>query len=84
VTASRRGRTRESATNGGGVEVVDDGGEVDDDKLEEQDVHGLLLDGDEAAARSEAGIKVAACSEVGDEVAACSGSGIEDGWQRRH
>jgi hypothetical protein len=73
VAASRRGRTRESATNGGGVEVVDDSGEVDDDELEEQDGDGLLLVGDEAAVRSKAGVKVAVCSEAGDEAAACSG-----------
>jgi hypothetical protein len=53
--ASRRGRTRETETEEGGVKVDDDGSEVDVDMLEEEDGGGVLWVGDEATARSEVG-----------------------------
>jgi hypothetical protein len=84
VVASRRGRTRETKTEGGGVEVDDDDSEVDDDKLEEEDDDSVLQVRDEAAVCSEARVEVATCSEAGDEAAVCSGSGIEDDKRWRH
>jgi hypothetical protein len=42
VAASRRGRTRETQTEGGGVEATDDDSEIDDDELEEEDADGML------------------------------------------
>jgi hypothetical protein len=44
---------------------------------------GMLWVGDEAVARSEAGVEAATCSKAGDEAAVCSRTGIEDGRQRR-
>jgi hypothetical protein len=76
VAASRRGCTRETETEGGGVKV-------DDDRLEEEDVDGVLRVGDETAACSKAEVKAETCSKAGDEAAACCGARIEDGrwWQ---
>jgi hypothetical protein len=54
VAVSRRRCSRETAIKGGGVKVDNDGGEVDDDELEEEDSGGMLWIGDEVAARSEA------------------------------
>jgi hypothetical protein len=79
VAASRRGRTRETQTEGGGVEATDDDSEIDDDELEEEDADGMLQVGDEAATRSDAGIETAACSEAGVEavaVASMAGGGV--------
>jgi hypothetical protein len=69
VAASRRGRTRKTETERCGVAVVNDGSEVDDDELEEEEGGDVLWVGDKAVARSEAG----------DEEVACSRAGIEDG-----
>jgi hypothetical protein len=87
VAASRRGCTREIETEGGRVEVNDDGGKVDDDELEEEDGGGMLQVGEEVAAcsgaeieavvYSEAGHEAAACSEAGDMVVACSKVGVK-------
>jgi hypothetical protein len=79
VAASRRGRTRETETEGGGVEATDDDGEIDDDELEEDDTDGMLQVGDEAATRSDARIEAAACSKAGVEaaaVASMAGGGV--------
>jgi hypothetical protein len=76
VVASRRGRTRETETEGGGVEVNDDG-------LEEENGSGVLWVGDEEAARSEAGVEAAVCYKAGDEAVACSEVEIKDGRRRR-
>jgi hypothetical protein len=77
VMASRRGHTRETETEGGGVNIDDNGGEIDDNGLEEEDGGGMLRVGDEAAARSEAGVEATACSKAGDEVEASFGTEIE-------
>jgi hypothetical protein len=42
VAASRRGHSRETETEGGWVEVDDNGSEVDDDELEVEDGDGML------------------------------------------
>jgi hypothetical protein len=76
VAASRRGRTREIETEGGGVEVYDD-------ELDEEGGGGMLQVGDEAAAHSEAGVEVAVCSEAGDEAVAYFRARIKGG-RRRH
>jgi hypothetical protein len=67
------GRTRETETVGGRVKMVDNDGEVNDGKLEE-----------EVAASSEARVEAAASSEAAVEAAVCSGAGIEDGRWRWH
>jgi hypothetical protein len=42
VAVSVRGRTSETETEGGGIEVKDDDGEVDDDGLEFKDGGGMF------------------------------------------
>jgi hypothetical protein len=85
VAASRRGRTRETETEGGGVEATDDDGEIDDDELEEEDADGMLHVGDEVATRSDTGIEAAACSEAGVEAAAVAVASMVGGgvWGER-
>jgi hypothetical protein len=54
VVVSMRGRTSETETEGGGVEVEDDDGEVDDDGLEFKDGGGVLeVDGGVLRARGQ-------------------------------
>jgi hypothetical protein len=84
VAASRKGRTRETETEGGGVEVDDDGGEVDVNELEEEDGGGVRRVGDEAVVRSEAKVKTVMRSKAWDEAAARSKVRIEDGGWRQH
>jgi hypothetical protein len=86
VAASRRGRTRDTETEGGGVKVIDNGGEVNHDELEEEDGGSVLWIGDVVAVRSKGGVVAAACSKAGDKAVACSIAGIEDSrqrWRRR-
>jgi hypothetical protein len=64
VAASRRGRTRETKNEGGGVEVGDDDREVDVDGLEEEDDSGVCRVTDEVAAHSEARVETVARSEA--------------------
>jgi hypothetical protein len=77
VVVSRRGSTRETDTEGGRVEVDDDG-------LEEEVGDGVLRVRDKVVVRSKAGVESAACSEAGDVAAVCSKARIEDGRWRRH
>jgi hypothetical protein len=54
VAASRRGCTRQTETEGGSVEVMDNNGEVDDDGLEVEDDGGVLeVDGSVLRARGQ-------------------------------
>jgi hypothetical protein len=69
VAASRRGHTREIETEGGRIEV---------------DNNGMLRVWNKAVMHSEAGVEAVACSEAEDKAAVCSGAEIEDGRRWRH
>jgi hypothetical protein len=45
---------------------------------------GMLQDGDDVAACSNAGVEAVVCSDAGDKAPACSGTEIEDSrWRRQ-